>query len=223
MGAVNLVAIEEYAELKQRHDFLRAQSSDLTAAKAELLKAIDEINRTSQEQFQVAFAQIKKNFEYTFQTLFGGGRASLELSESEDILEGGIEIVAQPPGTKLKGISLLSGGQRALTAVALLFALYLVKPSPFCLLDELDAPLDESNIGRFTDLLKKFVHDSQFIIITHNKRTVAAASAIYGVTMEERGVSKTLSMRFNHERGEAEVHPQNLAEAVASSRVPAPV
>jgi chromosome segregation protein len=223
MGAVNLVAIEEYAELKQRHDFLRHQSGDLTAAKAELLKAIDEINRTSHEQFQVAFAQIKKNFEYTFQTLFGGGRASLELSESEDILEGGIEIVAQPPGTKLKGISLLSGGQRALTAVALLFALYLVKPSPFCLLDELDAPLDESNIGRFTDLLKKFVKDSQFIIITHNKRTVAAASAIYGVTMEERGVSKTLSMRFNQERGEAEVQPQNLAEAVATSRVAAPV
>jgi chromosome segregation protein len=223
LGAVNLVAIEEYAELKQRHDFLRTQSGDLTAAKAELLKAIDEINRTSHEQFQVAFAQIKKNFEYTFQTLFGGGRASLELSESEDILEGGIEIVAQPPGTKLKGISLLSGGQRALTAVALLFALYLVKPSPFCLLDELDAPLDESNIGRFTDLLKKFVKDSQFIIITHNKRTVAAASAIYGVTMEERGVSKTLSMHFNQERGEAEVHPQNLAEAVVTSRVPAPV
>jgi chromosome segregation protein len=223
LGAVNLVAIEEYAELKQRHDFLRTQSGDLTSAKAELLGAIDEINRTSQKQFEVAFEQIKKNFEYTFQTLFGGGRAALELSDSADVLEGGIEIVAQPPGTKLKGISLLSGGQRALTAVALLFALYLVKPSPFCLLDELDAPLDESNIGRFTDLLKKFVRDSQFIIITHNKRTVAAASAIYGVTMEERGVSKTLSMRFNQERGEAEVHPQNIAEAVTTSRVAAPV
>jgi chromosome segregation protein len=223
MGAVNLVAIEEYAELKQRHDFLRAQSGDLTSAKAELLAAIDEINRTSQQQFEVAFEQIRKNFEYTFQTLFGGGRAALELSDSADMLEGGIEIVAQPPGTKLKGISLLSGGQRALTAVALLFALYLVKPSPFCLLDELDAPLDESNIGRFTDLLKKFVKNSQFIIITHNKRTVAAASAIYGVTMEERGVSKTLSMRFNQDRGEAEVHSPNLAEAVSAPRVAAPV
>ena len=221
MGAVNLVAIEEYAELKQRYDFLKTQSEDLTTAKADLLKAIDEINRTSQQQFELTFEQIKKNFEYTFHTLFGGGRAQLELVLAEDILESGIEIVAQPPGTKLKGITLLSGGQKTLTAVALLFALYMVKPSPFCLLDELDAPLDESNIGRFTELLKKFVGDSQFIIITHNKRTVSAASAIYGVTMEERGVSKTVSMRFNHERGEAEAHPPTIAQAV--NRVATPV
>jgi chromosome segregation protein len=214
MGAVNLVAIEEYAELKQRHDFLRAQCDDLTKAKAELIKVIDEINQTSLQQFQVTFEQIKKNFAYTFQTLFGGGRAELELIQAEDILESGIEIVAQPPGTRLKSISLLSGGQKTLTAVALLFALYMVKPSPFCLLDELDAPLDESNIGRFTDLLKKFVSESQFIIITHNKRTVAATNAIYGVTMEERGVSKTVSMRFNHERGEAEIQAPTIAEAV---------
>jgi chromosome segregation protein len=219
MGAVNLVAIEEYADLKQRHDFLTAQSTDLTTAKADLLKAIDEINQTSQRQFEVTFEQIRKNFEYTFQTLFGGGRAALELIQAEDILESGIEIVAQPPGTKLKSISLLSGGQKTLTAVALLFALYMVKPSPFCLLDELDAPLDESNIGRFTDLLKKFVNESQFIIITHNKRTVAAADAIYGVTMEERGVSKTVSMRFDHERGEPESHPQNIAEAVVGAKL----
>ena len=218
MGAVNLVAIEEYADLKQRHDFLTTQSGDLTTAKADLLRIIDEINQTSQKQFQVTFDQITKNFEYTFQTLFGGGRAALELIAADDILESGIEIVAQPPGTKLKSISLLSGGQKTLTAVALLFALYMVKPSPFCLLDELDAPLDESNIGRFTDLLKKFVSESQFIIITHNKRTVAATDAIYGVTMEERGVSKTVSMRFNHERGEAETHAPNLAEAVTSAK-----
>jgi chromosome segregation protein len=225
MGAVNLVAIEEYAELKQRYDFLKAQSDDLTTAKAELLKAIDEINQTSQRQFELTFEQIKKNFEYTFHTLFGGGRAHLELIQTEDILESGIEIVAQPPGTKLKGITLLSGGQKTLTAVALLFALYMVKPSPFCLLDELDAPLDESNIGRFTELLKKFVNESQFIIITHNKRTVSAASAIYGVTMEERGVSKTVSMKFNAERGEAEAHPQNIAQSVRSAApaVPATV
>ncbi len=218
MGAVNLVAIEEYAELKQRHDFLKGQSNDLFGAKAELTAAIAEINQTSQQQFAVAFEQIRKNFAYTFQTLFGGGRAALELVESEDVLESGIEIVAQPPGTRLKGITLLSGGQKALTAVALLFALYMVKPSPFCLLDELDAPLDESNIGRFTDLLKKFVKESQFIIITHNKRTVAAANTIYGVTMEERGVSKTISMRFNHDRGEPEAHPPNIAEAVATAQ-----
>ncbi len=221
MGAVNLVAIEEYAELKQRHDFLQGQVNDLTTAKAELVKAIDEINQTSLQQFQVTFEQIRKNFEYTFHTLFGGGRAHLELIQAEDILESGIEIVAQPPGTKLKGITLLSGGQKTLTAVALLFALYMVKPSPFCLLDELDAPLDESNIGRFTDLLKKFVNESQFIIITHNKRTVSAAQAIYGVTMEERGVSKTVSMKFNHERGEAEAQPRNIAESVVGARVPA--
>jgi chromosome segregation protein len=214
LGAVNLVAIDEYAELKQRHDFLRGQSDDLARSRAELLQAIDEINLRSREQFEVTFNQIRKNFEYTFQTLFGGGRAALELIQADDILESGIEIVAQPPGTKLKSVSLLSGGQRTLTAVALLFALYLVKPSPFCLLDELDAPLDESNIGRFTELLKKFVKDSQFIIITHNKRTVSAASAIYGVTMEERGVSKTVSMRFNADRGEPEAAPRTLADAV---------
>jgi chromosome segregation protein len=214
LGAVNLVAIEEYAELRQRYEFLTTQSRDLTGAKAELLATIDEINRSSQEQFAITFEQVKKNFAHTFQALFGGGVAQLELLASEDPLESGIEIVAQPPGTRLRGITLLSGGQRALTAVALLFALYMVKPSPFCLLDELDAPLDESNIGRFTGLLKNFTGGSQFIIITHNKRTVAAASAIYGVTMEQRGVSKTVSMRFNHERGEAEAHPPSLDLAV---------
>ncbi len=220
MGAVNLVAIEEYAELKQRHDFLAGQVNDLTTSKAELMKAIDEINHTSMQQFQVTFEQIKKNFEYTFLTLFGGGRAHLELIQAEDILESGIEIVAQPPGTKLKGITLLSGGQKTLTAVALLFALYMVKPSPFCLLDELDAPLDESNIGRFTELLKKFVHESQFIIITHNKRTVSAAQAIYGVTMEERGVSKTVSMKFNAEHVEPEAQHRNIAESVRGAKRP---
>ncbi len=218
MGAVNLVAIEEYAELKERHDFLKTQCDDLTNSRADLLGAIDEINQTSQQQFAITFEQIQKNFKYTFETLFGGGIAALELIEAEDILESGIEIVAQPPGTKLKSISLLSGGQKTLTAVALLFALYMVKPSPFCLLDELDAPLDESNIGRFTNLLKQFVSESQFIIITHNKRTVAAASAIYGVTMEERGVSKTVSMRFNHEDNLAEDAPQNIAEAVTDAQ-----
>ncbi|HTL68826.1 MAG TPA: chromosome segregation protein SMC [Lacunisphaera sp.] len=223
MGAVNLVAIEEYAELKQRFEFLKNQSEDLVGAKAQLLKAIDDINQTSLQQFQVTFEQIRKNFAYTFQILFGGGRAEIELVTAEDPLESGIEIVAQPPGTKLKGITLLSGGQKTLTAVALLFALYMVKPSPFCLLDELDAPLDESNIHRFTNLLKQFVKDSQFIIITHNKSTIAAADAIYGVTMQERGVSKTLSMRFDQAKGEAEVLPTTVADAVRNARPQAPV
>jgi chromosome segregation protein len=223
MGAVNLVAIEEYSELKQRYEFLKTQSDDLTNAKAALLKAIDDINQTSLEQFKVTFEQIRKNFAYTFNILFGGGRAEIDLVTAEDPLESGIEIVAQPPGTKLKGITLLSGGQKTLTAVALLFALYMVKPSPFCLLDELDAPLDESNIHRFTNLLKQFVKESQFIIITHNKSTVAAADALYGVTMQERGVSKTVSMRFNKERGEAEAVPTTIADSVRSARPQAPV
>ncbi|MDQ5977569.1 MAG: chromosome segregation protein, partial [Verrucomicrobiota bacterium] len=222
MGAVNLVAIEEYSELKQRYEFLKTQSDDLINAKTELLKAIDDINKTSLEQFKVTFEQIRKNFAYTFNLLFGGGRAEIELISAEDPLESGIEIVAQPPGTKLKGITLLSGGQKTLTAVALLFALYMVKPSPFCLLDELDAPLDESNIHRFTNLLKQFVKDSQFIIITHNKSTVAAADALYGVTMQERGVSKTVSMRFNKERGEAEALPTTIADSVRGAKPQAP-
>jgi chromosome segregation protein len=222
MGAVNLVAIEEYSELKQRYEFLKTQCDDLTSAKVALLKAIDDINQTSLEQFKVTFEQIRKNFAYTFQILFGGGRAEIELITAEDPLESGIEIVAQPPGTKLKGITLLSGGQKTLTAVALLFALYMVKPSPFCLLDELDAPLDESNIHRFTNLLKQFVKESQFIIITHNKSTVAAADALYGVTMQERGVSKTVSMRFNQDKGEAEVVSTTIADSVRSVAPMAP-
>ena len=223
MGAVNLVAIEEYSELKQRYEFLKTQSDDLTGAKAQLIKAIDDINQTSLRQFQVTFDQIRKNFAYTFQILFGGGRAEIELVTAEDPLESGIEIVAQPPGTKLKGITLLSGGQKTLTAVALLFALYMVKPSPFCLLDELDAPLDESNIHRFTNLLKQFVKESQFIIITHNKTTIATADAIYGVTMQERGVSKTLSMKFDQHKGEAEVVPPTIADSVRAVAPQAPV
>ncbi|MBL9218064.1 MAG: chromosome segregation protein SMC [Opitutaceae bacterium] len=223
MGAVNLVAIEEYSELKQRYEFLKTQSDDLINAKTALLKAIDDINQTSLEQFKVTFEQIRKNFAYTFNILFGGGRAEIELVTAEDPLESGIEIVAQPPGTKLKGITLLSGGQKTLTAVALLFALYMVKPSPFCLLDELDAPLDESNIHRFTNLLKQFVKDSQFIIITHNKSTIAAADAIYGVTMQERGVSKTLSMKFDQHKGEPEVLPTTIADSVRAARPSAPV
>jgi chromosome segregation protein len=223
MGAVNLVAIEEYSELKQRYEFLKTQSDDLADAKAQLLKAIDDINQTSLEQFKVTFEQIRKNFAYTFQILFGGGRAEIELVTAEDPLESGIEIVAQPPGTKLKGITLLSGGQKTLTAVALLFALYMVKPSPFCLLDELDAPLDESNIHRFTNLLKQFVKESQFIIITHNKSTIAAADAIYGVTMQERGVSKMLSLKFDQHKDLPEVLPTTIADSVRAARPSAPV
>ncbi len=185
------------------------------------MEMIKTINASTTELFRDTFNKVNENFGQMFKRLFGGGTAHLVLSDENDVLECGIEIVARPPGKKPQTISLLSGGERTMTAVALLFALYMVKPSPFCLLDELDAPLDESNIGRFTDLLKKFVNESQFIIITHNKRTVSAAQAIYGVTMEERGVSKTVSMRFNHERGEteAEATAPNLAEAVTGATV----
>ncbi|GHB89810.1 chromosome segregation protein SMC [Cerasicoccus arenae] len=202
LGAVNLVAIEEYADERERYDFLKTQSDDLWAAKEALLKAIDEINEKSLKQFQETFEQIRKNFIFTFEKLFGGGKADLALIEAEDVLDSGIEITARPPGTKLKTLSLLSGGQRTMTAVGLLFAIYMVKPSPFAVLDELDAPLDDVNIGRFTAMVQEFVRYSQFLIVTHNKRTVSTANAIYGVTMQERGVTKLVSMRFNKKGGD---------------------
>ncbi len=215
MGAVNTDAIEEYGELRERHLFLKTQYDDLTSSRDKLVAAIDEINIKSREQFSATFDQIRANFKQTFDTLFSGGKADLQLIETDDVLESGIDIVAQPPGTRLKNISLLSGGQRTMTAVGLLFAIYMVKPSPFCLLDELDAPLDESNIGRFTTLLKQFTKQSQFIIITHNKRTIQAAQAIYGVTMEEKGVSKVVSMKFNSEHEGQDIVSLHLEKPAA--------
>ena len=204
MGSVNLVAVEEYSSLRDRHEFLTKQSDDLWKAKEELTKAIDELNQTSLKLFTDTFEQVRKNFKFTFERLFVGGAADLTLVQAEDPLESGIEIVAQPPGTKLKGITLLSGGQKTMTAVALLFAIYMVKPSPLCVLDELDAPLDDTNVGRFTDIIREFTRHSQFVVITHNKRTVSAADAIFGATMQEKGVTRLFSMRFNKERDEAE-------------------
>ncbi|MDQ8202380.1 chromosome segregation protein SMC [Pelagicoccus sp. SDUM812003] len=216
MGTVNTDAIAEYGELRERHDFLKGQYDDLMSSKEKLVAAIDEINTKSREQFSATFAQIRENFKHTFATLFHGGKADLKIIETEDILDSGIDIVAQPPGTKLTGLSRLSGGQRTMTAVGLLFAIYMVKPSPFCLLDELDAPLDESNIGRFTTLLKQFTQQSQFIIITHNKRTIAAAQAIYGVTMEEKGVSKVVSMKFETDHVDPDMVKLQLEQAVSA-------
>lgn len=204
MGAVNHTAIDEYSDLRERYNFLKAQADDLWASKNELVKAIDEINATSQKLFTDTFEQIRKNFKFTFERLFHGGESDLQLVQAEDVLDSGIEIIARPPGTKLRSISLLSGGQRTMTAVALLFAIYMVKPSPFCVLDELDAPLDDANVGRFTDIVKEFTRYSQFLVVTHNKRTVSAAGTIYGVTMQERGVTQLLSMRFNRESGDTE-------------------
>ena len=194
MGAVNLVAIEEYAELRERHNFLKSQSDDLWAAKNELTGAIDEINKTSQQLFADTFEQIRKNFKFTFERLFNGGEADLQLIAAEDPLDSGIEITARPPGTKLRSLTLLSGGQKTMTAVGLLFAIYMVKPSPFCVLDELDAPLDDANVGRFTDIVREFTKFSHFLVVTHNKRTVSAADTIYGVTMQEGGVSTVVGV-----------------------------
>lgn len=201
IGEVNLVAIEEYAELRERYNFLKTQSDDLWQSKEELVKAIDEINATSQQMFQETFEQVRKNFQHTYKRL-NGGFADLRLGDEEDILEAGIEIVAQPLGTKLKTLSLLSGGQKTMVAVALLFAIYMVKPSPFCVLDELDAPLDDANIGRFCEMLESFLEFSQFLVITHNKRTLHVASTIYGVTMQEPGVTKLVSMKFDRSTGQ---------------------
>jgi chromosome segregation protein len=204
MGSVNLVAVEEYSSLRERHGFLTAQSDDLWKSKEELTKAIEELNQTSLQLFTETFDQVRKNFKFTFERLFVGGTADLEMVQSEDPLESGIDIIARPPGTKLRTITLLSGGQRAMTAVALLFAIYMVKPSPLCVLDELDAPLDDTNVGRFTDIVREFTKFSQFLVITHNKRTVSAADAIFGATMQEKGVTRLFSMRFNREKDEAE-------------------
>jgi chromosome segregation protein len=197
MGPVNLVAIEEYEETEQRHQFLSKQLDDLVSAKAQLLEVINRINTQTREMFRATFEQIRANFRLMFTEVFGGGKADLLLLDENDLLESGIDIVARPPGKQLQTISLLSGGEQTMTAVALLFSIYQVKPSPFCVLDELDAPLDESNINRFIRVLQRFLQHSQFIIITHNKRTIGMADVLYGVTMQEQGVSKIVSVKFH--------------------------
>ena len=205
MGPVNLDAVQEYDELEQRYQFLETQNNDLTTARRELLDVIARINSTTQALFAQTFAQVRGNFREMFAELFGGGRADLSLMDENDPLNCGIEITAKPPGKQLQSVSLLSGGERTMTAVALLFAIYMVRPSPFCVLDEMDAALDETNINRFIRVLERFVAQSQFIIITHNKRTIARADVIYGVTMEERGISKLVGMKLSE-------RPENYAE-----------
>jgi chromosome segregation protein len=197
IGPVNLVAIEEYEETEQRHQFLATQHDDLVNAKTQLLEVINRINTQTRQMFLETFEKIRDNFRAMFVDVFGGGKADLILSDENDVLESGIEIVARPPGKQLQGISLLSGGEQTMVAVSLLFSIYQVKPSPFCVLDELDAPLDESNINRFVRVLQRFITQSQFIIITHNKRTIGMADVLYGVTMEEHGVSKIVSVKFH--------------------------
>ncbi len=197
MGPVNVEAINEFEELEQRHNHLTQQHTDLVNAKEQLLQIIAKINTTTRQLFSETFEKIRENFQVMFTELFGGGKANLLLVDETDPLESGIEIIAKPPGKQLQSITLLSGGEKTLTATALLFSIYMVKPSPFCVLDELDAPLDESNINRFIRILTRFVSQSQFVIITHNKRTIGMADALYGITMEEHGVSKVVSVKFS--------------------------
>ena len=202
MGPVNLVAIDEYQEVEERFNFLNSQHEDLVNAKTELEEVIARIDKQSREMFAETFEKVRANFQKMFPDLFGGGRADLVLTEEEDVLEAGVEIVASPPGKKLHRIGLLSGGEQTMTAVALLFSLYQVKPSPFCVLDELDAPLDDANIERYVQKLKEFLAHSQFIVITHSKRTISAADVLYGVTMQERGVSRIVSVKFGSDNTE---------------------
>ncbi len=197
MGEINLQAIEESAELQKRYDFLTAQRADLESAIAQLEAAIEKINRASRKRFRETFDAINAQFQEVFPRLFGGGRAHLALTSESDLLETGVEIVANPPGKKvMQNIELLSGGEKALTAVSLLFAIFLVKPSPFCVLDEVDAPLDEANVGRFNEVVREMVDRSQFILITHNRRTMEIADRLCGVTMEEPGVSKLVAVNL---------------------------
>src|SRR5690606_35097815 len=194
LGPINMLAIEEHEEESQRLAFLTEQRDDLVRAREDLQSAIRQINRTARELFLQTFEQIRANFAQTFSTLFQGGTCDLWLTDPDDPLESPIEITASPVGKRTQRIHLLSGGERALTSLALLFAIYLVKPSPFCILDEVDAPLDEANVGRFISMLQEFKADTQFIVITHNPRTMEAADWIYGVTMEEPGVSSIVGV-----------------------------
>jgi chromosome segregation protein len=197
MGEVNLTAIDEFTELQQRHEFKARQKGDVEQALEQIEKAIAKINRTSRQRFRETFDAVNAKFQEAFPRLFKGGRARLELTDENDLLETGVEIVAQPPGKKLQSMDLLSGGEKALTAVSLVFAIFLVKPSPFCLLDEVDAPLDEANVGRFNDMIREMTDRSQFIVITHNKRTMAMVDQLYGVTMQEPGCSQMVVVKLS--------------------------
>ncbi len=201
LGSVNLMAPEEYAEVKERYEFLSTQLGDLQKARDDLRRITQEIRDESADMFLSTYNRVKKNFHNMFRRLFGGGRGELRLIDPDHVLESGIEIYAQPPGKKLENITLLSGGEKSLTAIALLFATYMVRPSPFCFLDEIDAALDEQNVIRFVNLLREFGKTSQFIVITHNKKTVIGADALLGVTMEESGVTKVISVRLERSDG----------------------
>jgi chromosome segregation protein len=214
LGAVNLEAIGEQEALEKRVEFLRQQRDDLTKAREALGNLIDRINRESRDRFVKTFDAVRGHFQELFRKLFGGGKADVFMENEADVLESGIEVVARPPGKQLQRISLLSGGEKTMTAVALLLAIFRARPSPFCILDEVDAALDEANIDRFTGLVREFLDQSQFVIITHNKRTMSMGDVIYGVTMGEPGVSRKVSVKFSdlHEQGYV---TEDAAEATA--------
>jgi chromosome segregation protein len=192
-----MMAIEQFDELEERHGFLTSQRKDLVDSIASTGEAIRKIDQTTRARFREAFDAINTNFQEMFARLFGGGRAGLTLLDEHDLLESGIEVIAQPPGKRLQNVQLLSGGEKALTAISLMFAIFQYKPSPFCVLDEIDAPLDDANTGRFLDMLRTLQAQTQFILITHNRQTMEIADRLYGVTMEEPGVSKLISVRLN--------------------------
>jgi chromosome segregation protein len=196
LGIVNLQAIDDYDNLKSRYDFLKAQRDDLKEAKDKLDSLIKEITKTMEDMFLSSFEKVREEFKKVFTELFGGGKADLIIEGDGSVLEAGIDIIAQPPGKKLQSISLLSGGEKALTAIALLFAILNIKATPFCILDEIEAALDDANIDRFASYLRKVAHHTQFIIITHRKNTMAIADALYGIAMEETAVSKVLAVKL---------------------------
>lgn len=210
MGYINHMAEEEFAEIKERYEFLMRQMNDLVRAKNDLHRVLDEIRKRSEELFLESYQKIRINFQEMFHRMFGGGRAELKLMDPDNVLECGIDILAQPPGKKLDRLAPLSGGEKSLTAVALLFATYKVKPSPFCILDEIDAALDDRNIGYFLSVLEDFSKKSQFIIITHNKHTVMGSQTLLGVTMQERGVSKAISYRIGWEAGKETIYGEQV-------------
>ena len=209
IGLVNLGAITEYEEQKKRLDFLETQKKDLVDSADSLKKAISTINKTSRERFIETFNIVNEKFREVFQLFFSGGEAELRLIDEANPLETGIEIVAQPPGKRLQNVSLLSGGEKALTFISLLFSVFLIKPSPFCLLDEVDAPLDEANLMRLNNFIKKLSDKTQFLVITHANRTMAAADVLYGITMEEAGVTKIVSVKLKEEESK-EIHKQKV-------------
>ncbi|HLP30291.1 MAG TPA: hypothetical protein VK150_02945, partial [Geothrix sp.] len=197
LGNINPGALEDYEAEKARLEEVNKQYQDLEKARLGLEKAIKKLDKVAREQFLETFGIVQKNFQEVFSSLFEGGEAQLALEDNVDPLDAKIEINARPTGKKMRGVSLLSGGERALTAISLLFALYLVRPSPYCIMDEVDGPLDDANIGRFVNLLRRFSHQTQFIVVTHNKRTMAASDMLYGVTQEIKGISKLVSVQLD--------------------------